>query len=82
MRSFLEETYRFPALEMTGREIAVSLNRRNIPKAQEIREFINYCDLVKFAKREPSAGEIEENTLWLRNYLLSFSEQTRETENA
>ncbi len=66
----LEETYRFPALEMTGREIAVSLNWRNIPKAQEIRKFINYCDLVKFAKREPSAGEIEENTLWLRNYLL------------
>ena len=82
LRAFLEETYRFPALEMTGREIAVSLNRRNIPKAQEIRNFINYCDLVKFAKREPAAGEIEENTLWLRNYLLSFSEQTRETENA
>lgn len=82
LRAFLEETYNFPALEMTGREIAVSLNRRNIPKAQEIRKFINYCDLVKFAKREPSAGEIEENTLWLRNYLLSFSEQTRETENA
>lgn len=82
LRAFLEETYSFPALEMTGREIAVSLNRRNIPQAQEIRKFINYCDLVKFAKREPSAVEIEENTLWLRNYLLSFSEQIQETENA
>ena len=82
MRSFLEETYRFPALEMTGREIAVSLNRRNIPQAQEIRKFITYCDLVKFAKRAPAAVEIEENTLWLRNYLISFREPTQETENA
>ena len=82
LRAFLEETYNFPALEMTGREIAVSLNRRNIPQAQEIRKFITYCDLVKFAKREPAAVEIEENTLWLRNYLISFSEPTQETENA
>ena len=82
LRAFLEETYNFPALEMTGREIAVSLNRRNIPQAQEIRKFINYCDLVKFAKREPAAVEIEENTLWLRNYLISFREPTQETENA
>ena len=82
LRAFLEETYNFPALEMTGREIAVSLNRRNIPQAQEIRKFITYCDLVKFAKREPAAVEIEENTLWLRNYLISFREPTQETENA
>lgn len=82
LRAFLEENYSFPALEMTGREIAVSLNRRNIPQAQEIRKFITYCDLVKFAKREPAAVEIEENTLWLRNYLISFSEPTQETENA
>jgi hypothetical protein len=26
--------------------------------------------------------EIEENTLWLRNYLISFREPTQETENA
>ena len=82
LRAFLEETYNFPALEMTGREIAVSLNRRNIPQAHEIRKFITYCDLVKFAKREPAAVEIEENTLWLRNYLISFREPTQETENA
>ena len=82
LRSFLEETYYFPALEMTGREIAVALYQRNIPFAQEIRNFINYCDLVKFAKRHPSDTEIEENTLWLRNYLLSFAKAVQEPTNA
>jgi len=82
LRAFLEETYFFPALEMTGREIAVALYQRNIPFAQEIRNFINYCDLVKFAKRVPSDTEIEENTLWLRNYLVSFAKAVQEPTNA
>ena len=72
LRAFLEETYHFPALEMTGNEIITFLYKRNIPNFQDIRAFINYCDMVKFAKREPSIKEIENYTLWLKDYLISF----------
>jgi len=82
LRSFLEENYHIPALEMTGNEIANILNRYNIPSAKEIRNFLNYSDLVKFAKREPSSAEMEEKTLWLKNYLISFVGKTQEEKNA
>lgn len=82
LRSFLEENYHIPALEMTGNEIANILNKYNIPSAKEIRNFLNYSDLVKFAKREPSTAEMEEKTLWLKNYLISFVGKTQEEKNA
>ncbi|HOU25425.1 MAG TPA: hypothetical protein PK197_00485, partial [Candidatus Cloacimonas sp.] len=81
LRGFLEETYHFPALEMTGNEIITYLNKRNIPNYREIRAFINYCDMVKFAKRQPSLQEIENYTLWLKDYLISFIGNTIEAKN-
>ena len=81
LRGFLEETYHFPALEMTGNEIITYLNKRNIPNYREIRAFINYCDIVKFAKRQPSLQEIENYTLWLKDYLISFIGNTIEAKN-
>ncbi len=72
LRSFLEATYRFPAMEMTGTEIAVFLKKHRINRSDELRSFLSYCDLIKFAKAEPGPSEIEERTKWLRDYFVSF----------
>jgi hypothetical protein len=73
LRSFLELTYHFPAMEMTGTEIVIVLKKHKISRSDELRSFIVFCDMIKFAKAEPAMPEIEERTQWLKDYFISFS---------
>lgn len=73
LRAFLESEYDFPALEMTTRELSIEMQRQQIRKSGEIRLWLQYCDLVKFAKSNPSAEDIEYRCQWLRQYLQSFA---------
>ncbi len=73
LRAFLENEYDFPALEMTTRELSIEMQRQQIRKAGEIRTWLQYCDLVKFAKSVPQAEDIEYRCQWLRQYLQSFA---------
>lgn len=75
LRIFLEGTYHFPALEMTVSEIVAYINKHNISHNDDLRSFLTYCDLVKFAKAEPSLAEIQQRVQWLAGYFQSFSIQ-------
>ena len=81
LRRFLESTYSFTALEMTVNEISRFLSSGRIPATTEILEFLTFCDLVKFAKKQASADEIQTHSDWLLYYLLKFQEAARETVN-
>ena len=76
LRSFLEATYRFPAMEMTVSEIAMHTRKRKINRSEEIQHFLGYCDMVKFAKVQPTVEEIDSRIQWLRSYLQSFVPKT------
>lgn len=56
LRTYLEERYRFPALENTTDEILIALQPR-VPAAStrgRLHEILSVADLVKFAKAEPA----------------------------
>ncbi len=75
LRGFLEDMYNFSALEMTAPEIVAHITRHRIAKATEIKDFLYYCDLVKFAKALPESDEINRHTMWFKDYLQSFQTQ-------
>lgn len=75
LRAFLEAVHGFPALEMTTRELGSEMHKLQIPETGEIKRWLSYCDMVKFAKTIPSVEEIGYRSDWLKNYLLSYSRQ-------
>ncbi len=76
LRSFLEATYRFPAMEMTVSEITRYSGKRRLNRYDELINFLSACDMVKFAKAQPSKEEIQNRVEWLRSYLQSFIPKT------
>lgn len=57
LRSYLEDRFEVPALEMTTRQITTELGRREELDAEgrkELSELLQLSDLVKFAKAEPA----------------------------
>jgi hypothetical protein len=67
VRAYLEKGFRVPALERTTNELMRDLSRRNEFDADVralLRELFESCDLVKFAKFRPDAGEaLKDHTL-------------------
>ncbi|MGB7061068.1 MAG: hypothetical protein WBF13_01790, partial [Candidatus Zixiibacteriota bacterium] len=63
VRKYVERRFEISALDRTTEEIRREIKR--VKLAQTIRELIAgllfFCDLVKFAKYVPSAGEVEES---------------------
>ncbi len=58
VRGFLGERYHLPATHQTTSEFLDAV-RRGVPPPEELREFLERCDLVKFAGVRPSAEECE-----------------------
>jgi hypothetical protein len=75
LRVFLEDMYNFAALEMTAPEIVAHISKHHIAYSTEIKDFLYYCDLVKFAKALPEPDEISRHTTWFKEYLQSFRTQ-------
>jgi hypothetical protein len=73
LREFLEATYRFNALEMTTREIALALQKLRPAQVEEVISLLQYADAVKFAKVSPVEAEILSRSLALKLYLLRFA---------
>ncbi len=75
LRSFIEAEYGINAVEMTTYEIHQFLKSQplKIPNDKDMLDFLRTCDLVKFAKHEPSSESIEERIDWLKKYLMSTS---------
>ncbi len=82
LRGFLEATQGFPALEMTTREVGSELQKMQLPEAGEIKRWLSYCDMVKFAKTIPTSEEIDYRTNWLKSYLQAFAAPKDEAEGA
>ncbi len=61
IRNYIEGRYFVPALEMTTFELLENLRQNQIEDGiiQTIAEFLEICDLVKFAKYQPSSEEID-----------------------
>lgn len=62
-RQYLEERFEFRAPERTTEEFLHELRRTNLLSADQknsLSEFLQQCDLVKFAKYEPREPELRE----------------------
>lgn len=60
LRGYIEQAFKTQALERTTNELMRDLRRKSdIPNPQqlELKELLDMCDLVKFAKFLPQAGE-------------------------
>lgn len=61
LRRYMEDEFGFPASERTTEEFLQDLQHGAVLGLQEqllLKEFLRHCDLVKFAKVEPSSEEI------------------------
>lgn len=61
VREYIENRFEVPALEMTTAEIMSAFEDGRLPEAsrETLQEFLDACDLVKFAKYQPTREEIE-----------------------
>lgn len=78
MKLFLEAEYHFSANEMTSKEIKAFLKKHNpisITDQRAVVAWLESCDLVKFAKHEPSVAECDEKLDWMVSWLLQISRQ-------
>lgn len=59
VRTYLEGKLEVPALELTTREVAAEMRQAALaaPLCEQVRAFLETCDLVKFAKLRPSADD-------------------------
>ncbi len=63
-RRYIEDRYRIKAPEMTTEEFLWNLKnfpQLNAVQKDSLKEFLNSCDMVKFAKYAPTVQEVEES---------------------
>ncbi|HZO85631.1 MAG TPA: hypothetical protein VFC26_10470 [Verrucomicrobiae bacterium] len=63
LRVYLEERFRFHAPERTTEEFLIELQSTNIltvQQKQSLTDFLQSCDLVKFARHEPNEGALRD----------------------
>lgn len=63
LRIYLEERFRFHAPERTTEEFMVELQNTNIltlNQKQSLADFLQSCDLVKFARHEPTEAALRD----------------------
>ena len=67
VRRYIEDRFQIRAPEMTTQEFLSSLGgAAELTDGQKnvLRDFLNSCDLVKFAKHTPTIKEMEEGLFW------------------
>ena len=71
IRKYLGSKYDIPVLDRTTYEVFVELRKANIDKKNTsyIKEFLEECDLVKFARYKPENKIIEEEFLKAREII-------------
>ena len=78
-RAYLEERFNFRAPERTTEEFLRELSGTDLlakPQKESLGEFLQSCDLVKFAKYEPGEKELRE----LHGAALNLVEETKTAE--
>lgn len=77
LRIYLEERFHLQAPERTTEEFLVELSRTDVLDPEQrgsLQEFLTRCDLVKFARANPTRSELEA----LHAAAVSLVEETRE----
>ncbi|MFA5143834.1 MAG: BatD family protein [Candidatus Omnitrophota bacterium] len=72
VRRYIERAFKFKAPEMTTEEFLDSLKTATILSFDQkniLKDFLSACDLVKFAKYLPAAGEMESVFLAARKFI-------------
>jgi uncharacterized membrane protein len=72
LRTLLEHTLGFNAIEMTTTEIRAYLRAHPLhaESQKEVIDFLQYCDKVKFAKYAAVQSHIDEHVSWLQTYIM------------
>jgi len=81
VRTYIEAGFKCPALERTTAELMRDLRARNLFASDQrliLKQLLEECDLVKFAKFRPEAGE----SVKIHALAVSFVEKTRGDLNA
>jgi len=64
VRKYIEDRFKIKAPEMTTQEFLTSLKKSNDIKLDDkklLEDFLNSCDMVKFAKHSPTLNEAEKS---------------------
>ncbi len=71
-RKYLERRYGISALERTTHEIIMEFRGLSLEKREEeaIRHFLEECDLVKFAKYDPTSEDIERHFQMAHDFVM------------
>ena len=72
IRRYIERVFRLKAPEMTTEEFLGSLGESTALSSDQkglLKEFLNVCDLVKFAKYAPAKGEMESVFLAAKKFI-------------
>lgn len=79
IRRYIERSFRLKAPEMTTEEFLGSLSESTALSPDQkdlLKEFLNACDLVKFARYNPAKGEMESVSLAAKKFI----EETKRTD--
>ena len=77
IRRYIERSFKMKAPEMTTEEFLCSLKestRLSLDQKDLLKDFLNVCDLVKFAKYTPAKGEMEKVFIAAKKFI----EETKE----
>ena len=74
LRRYIENRFQLRAVEQTTEEFFSSLNSSslfNLEQKQLLKKFLDHCDLVKFAKHEPTKEETGRMISFCREFITS-----------
>lgn len=72
LRHYIEHRFNLKAPDMTTEEFLAKLSTTNIlteSDQQRLEEFLTHCDLVKFAKHDPTAEQIQKTFDLVRDFI-------------
>jgi len=84
VRRYLELRFRLPALEQTTVEFFEAVRQSphmNIPEQAILRDFLEHCDLVKFARARPEAPECQNMVAMARRFVEQTASSNHESCN-
>ncbi len=83
LRQYIENRFRLRAPEQTTEEFLESLKKSDFLKPeykQELKKFLEHCDLVKFAKYRPDDEQINESLTMAENFVDNTKSDDRQVE--
>ena len=79
IRTYIEQEYKFPALESTTREIGYGLDavKFDTTLKSDVLDYLQKIDFIKFAKVEPTEEDIFSSLVFAKNQIERMQEASR-----